>query len=108
MYLHFCPTWKYYLLQYFLSVGFLFLNHWQWFECYLTYGNSLLPEAMLCAFISTSDHEYKVIAKESFDFLLSKIFETGRLTIVSNKGWLMKNNKAEKKRKANRVITIVR
>jgi len=22
-------------------------NNWQWFESYLTYGNSILPEAML-------------------------------------------------------------
>jgi hypothetical protein len=71
-------------------------SNWQWFEGYLTYGNSLLPEAMLCAYMSTGNLEYKLIAKESFGFLLSKIFEDGKIKVVSNKGWLFKNNSPEK------------
>ncbi len=64
---------------------------WHWFEHYMTYGNSLLPEAMLCAFISTGKEEYKKIAMESFGFLLSKIFVDGRIKVVSNKGWHIKD-----------------
>jgi glycosyltransferase involved in cell wall biosynthesis len=66
-------------------------SEWLWFESYLTYGNSLLPEAMLCAYLSTNNNEYKRIAQESFDFLLSKIFINGTIKVISNKGWLTKN-----------------
>ena len=61
---------------------------WQWFESYLTYANSILPEAMLCAYLSTNIHSYKNIAKKSFDFLLSKIYRNGSIKVISNQGWL--------------------
>ena len=61
---------------------------WQWYESYLTYANSILPEAMLCAYLATNDAVYKEIAKKSFDFLLSKIYKSGRIRVISNKGWL--------------------
>lgn len=63
-------------------------DNWHWFESYMTYGNSVLPEALLCAYLSTNNLEYKNIAKEGFDFLLSKIFVHNQVKVVSNKGWL--------------------
>ncbi len=63
---------------------------WQWFESYLTYGNSILPEAMLCAYMATGELLYKEIAKSSFDFLLSKTFTEKSIKVISNKGWLQK------------------
>ncbi len=63
---------------------------WHWFESYLTYGNSVLPEALLCAWITTKDEMYKHVANESFKFLLSKIFIKGGIKVISNKGWLQK------------------
>ncbi len=63
-------------------------NNWAWFEGYLTYGNSILPEAMLCAWLTTGEPIYKEIAKASFDFLLSKIFTAKSIKVISNKGWL--------------------
>lgn len=63
---------------------------WSWFESYLTYGNSVLPEAMLCAFLSTGDATYKTVAKTSFDFLLTKIFNENSIKVISNKGWFHK------------------
>lgn len=65
---------------------------WLWYESYLTYGNSILPEAMLCAWLATENHLYKDVAKTSFDFLLSKIFTENRIKVISNKGWLHKEN----------------
>ncbi|HEV8283761.1 MAG TPA: glycosyltransferase [Chitinophagaceae bacterium] len=65
-------------------------NEWQWFESYLTYANSLLPEAILCAWIVTGEPIYKEIARTSFDFLLSKIFVNNSLKVISNKSWLYK------------------
>jgi hypothetical protein len=63
-------------------------ENWLWFESYMTYANSILPEALLCAWIATGDLQYKEIAKESFDFLLSKIFNGNNIKVISNKGWL--------------------
>lgn len=63
---------------------------WHWFESYLTYGNGVLPEALLCAWITTKDEMYKQVADESFKFLLSKIFSKGSIKVISNKGWLQK------------------
>lgn len=61
---------------------------WHWFEGYLTYANSLLPEALLCAWLATGNVIYKDIAKKSFDFLLSKTFRGNRIVVISNKKWL--------------------
>jgi hypothetical protein len=63
---------------------------WHWFESYLTYGNSILPEALLCAWFATGDTVYKNIAQKSFDFLLSKTFIGNSLSVISNKTWLHK------------------
>lgn len=67
-------------------------ENWKWYESYLTYGNSILPEAMLCAWKATGDVTYKEIAKTSFDFLLSKIFNKKGIKVISNNGWLHKGN----------------
>lgn len=70
-------------------------NEWQWFESYLTYANSLLPEAILCAWLMTDEPVYKEISKTSFDFLLSKIFIKNSIKVISNKGWLYKEGTPE-------------
>lgn len=65
-------------------------KEWAWFESYLTYGNSILPEALLCAWLATGEPIYKEIAKSSFDFLLSKTFKENTINVISNKCWLHK------------------
>ncbi|MBP0903166.1 glycosyltransferase [Mariniflexile gromovii] len=65
-------------------------NTWNWFEPYLTYANSVLPESLLYAWKATGDTRYKYIAKESFDFLLSKIFTEDCIRVISNQSWLIK------------------
>ncbi|MBK7446306.1 MAG: glycosyltransferase [Ignavibacteria bacterium] len=69
-------------------------NEWLWFESYLTYANSILPEAMLCAWSATGVDIYKEIAKSSFDFLMSKIFKEDCINVISNKNWLHKENES--------------
>ena len=69
-------------------------KNWQWFESYLTYANSILPEAMLCAWLATGESTYKEIARSSFDFLLSKTFGESSIKIISNKNWLHKGNES--------------
>jgi glycosyltransferase involved in cell wall biosynthesis len=67
---------------------------WQWYEGYLTYANSILPEAMLYAWLGTKDLIYKEIAIASFDFLLSQTFNENGIEVISNKSWLKKGGVA--------------
>lgn len=67
---------------------------WEWYESYLTYANSILPEALLCAWLETGNPEYKEIAKTSFDFLLSRTFNEAGIKVISNHGWLQKGEEA--------------
>lgn len=66
-------------------------GNWHWYERYLTYGNSIIPEAMLCAWLVIGDPIYKEISKLSFDFLLAKTFTKSRIKVISNQGWLHKD-----------------
>lgn len=68
---------------------------WKWFENYLTYGNGILPESMLYAYLTTSKPIYKRIALESLDFLLSKMFTSNGFKVISNNGWYHKGKKPE-------------
>jgi len=69
-------------------------KEWQWFESYLTYANSILPEGMLCAWLATGELMYKEIAKSSFDFLLSKTFTKNSIKVISNKSWLHRGDES--------------
>jgi glycosyltransferase involved in cell wall biosynthesis len=68
---------------------------WNWFESYLTYANSILPEAMLCAWLETGEQVYKETAKASFDFLLSLTFNDAGIKVVSNKSWMQKGQETD-------------
>ncbi len=69
--------------------------NWEWFEGYLTYANSIIPEAMLYAWLISGETIYKDIAISSFDFLLSQIFNDNGIEVISNKNWLVKGQEAE-------------
>lgn len=71
-------------------------EEWQWFEGYLTYANSVLPEALLLCYAMTGNETYKAIAKESFDFLLSQTFDENSIKIISNRSWLQRGGKRER------------
>jgi len=81
-------------------------NEWHWFEDYLTYSNSLMPEAMLCAYLSTNNEAYLSVAKESLEFLLSKIIVDGSLKVISNRGWLKKDTIRESIRGGEQPIDV--
>jgi glycosyltransferase involved in cell wall biosynthesis len=68
--------------------------NWQWFEGYLTYANSVLPEAMLYAWLLTDKPIYKEIAITTFNFLLSHTFNENGIEVISNKNWLQKGQEA--------------
>jgi glycosyltransferase involved in cell wall biosynthesis len=63
---------------------------WEWYESYMTYANSLVPEALLCAFEVSNHEPYRNIAKITFDFLLSHIYNEQGIKVISNKGWMRK------------------
>ena len=71
-------------------------DNWQWFEEYMTYANSILPEAILYGYLITGSIAHKKIAKQSFDFLLKTIFEDNKIKAISNKGWLHKNKQSNR------------
>jgi len=70
-------------------------GQWEWFEGYLTYANSVLPEAMLYAWLLTSDKDYKDIAISSFGFLLSRTYSEKGIEVISNKKWLVKDQEPD-------------
>ena len=63
---------------------------WEWFESYLTYANSILPEAMLYSWLLTGETIYKEIAISSLNFLLSLTFNKNGIEVISNRKWLQK------------------
>ena len=70
-------------------------NGWNWFEDSLTYGNSMLPWALLKAFRISNKVNLKETAKESLDFLASKTFsKEGYYKPIGSHGWLMRDGKA--------------
>lgn len=69
---------------------------WHWFESYMTYGNSILAEALLCAWELSGKKEHKEIAQTSFNFLLSKIMTKNGISVISNQGWLYRDKLTER------------
>lgn len=69
---------------------------WEWFENYLTYANSILPEAMLYAWLATGEKIYKDIAISSFNFLLAHTFNENGIEVISNKSWYRKGQKPDR------------
>ena len=41
----------------------------------------------MCAYLATHNDEFRSIALESFDFLLTKLFANKQLRLISNQGW---------------------
>ena len=64
---------------------------WQWFEPYLTYSNSKLPEALFYAYEATKNPKYLGIAERSFNFLISKTFDQDTSIPIGQRGWYFKD-----------------
>ncbi len=69
-------------------------KEWEWFEGYLTYANSIMPEAMLYSWLLTGDPVYKEIAISSFKFLLLHTFNENGIEVISNTKWLLRGEEA--------------
>ncbi|OXA78587.1 Glycosyltransferase involved in cell wall bisynthesis [Flavobacterium aquidurense] len=70
-------------------------SDWKWFENYMTYGNGILPESMLFAYLVTNKPIYKKVAMDSLDFLMSKMFINKNFKVISNNGWLHRGSEAK-------------
>lgn len=69
-------------------------SNWKWFECAITYGNAVLPEAMIMAYQITGITAFRTTAEESFAFLCSKTFTSNHMKMISNKTWFHKDDMA--------------
>jgi len=68
---------------------------WRWFEKSMTYGNAMLPWALLKASRICSIAGLQNVAKESLDFLISITFSnTNYFKPIGNQGWLQVNGNA--------------
>lgn len=73
--------------QYNLNIG----SGWNWYEDSLTYGNSMLPWALLRAYKVSGNPALKHTAKESLDFLASQTFDrAGYYKPIGSHGWLLR------------------
>ncbi|MCW3462186.1 glycosyltransferase [Chitinophaga nivalis] len=66
-------------------------ENWHWYEAYLTYGNAVLPEAMMMGYQITGEEKYRTVAMESLEFLCSKTFTDSYMKVISNKTWYHKH-----------------
>ncbi|MBN2595663.1 MAG: glycosyltransferase family 4 protein [Marinifilaceae bacterium] len=68
-------------------------DDWRWFEPFLTYDNAMLPLALLHAAEIHNDDQIRKTAFSSMNFLISKTFINGYLSIIGNDGWYEKGGK---------------
>jgi len=66
-------------------------DKWHWFEGYLTYSNSKLPEALFYSYLATKEKKYLDVAQKTLDFLSSITFDDGIFAPIGQNGWYMKN-----------------
>jgi len=71
-------------------------QEWRWFEEYMTYSNSRLPESLLYAYLATKDEKYLDVGRKSLDFLVSVTFENGVFEPIGQSGWYSRNGKKAK------------
>ncbi|MEK4037584.1 glycosyltransferase [Paenibacillus sp. FSL L8-0493] len=68
---------------------------WNWFEDSITYGNSMLPWALLRAYLISGNKNLRETAKESLDFLASTTFSSkGYYKPIGSHGWLLRDGLA--------------
>jgi len=63
---------------------------WYWFESFLTYGNAILPLAMMHAAAVTGLDDFRRAAVGTMNFLTDTMIIDGRLEVIGNNGWYTK------------------
>ncbi|WP_298740190.1 glycosyltransferase [uncultured Chitinophaga sp.] len=65
---------------------------WKWFEPSLTYGNAVLPEAMMMSWQISGNPAWLQTAKESLHFLCARTFTDNYMKVINNKTWYHKHD----------------
>jgi glycosyltransferase involved in cell wall biosynthesis len=65
-----------------------FTATWKWIEPGITYGNAVIPEALLLCHLATGHAVYREVARTTFDFLLDHTFQGEEFRSISNISWL--------------------
>lgn len=76
-----------------VGVAAHFSTDWNWIEPEMTYGNAVIPEALLIGFLATGDKLYERTARATLDFLVEHTFLNGKFRGISNFGWMKKGRK---------------
>jgi glycosyltransferase involved in cell wall biosynthesis len=66
-------------------------DNWKWFEPKFTHAASIIPGALLNTWLISGDLVFKDIAKESFEFLYSRMFNNYTIDIKSREEWIAEN-----------------
>lgn len=83
---------RYYLLDSLISkYDSVSEENWKWFEPYLTYNNSRIPEALFESQDYDKQGRAKEIARESLEFLTNVLFIDGKLVPIGQEKWHMKD-----------------
>ncbi len=69
------------------------VEDWKWFEPYLTYSNSKLPESLFLAYNITDNNQYLKTAEVSLRFLISQTFNNSTFAPIGQKNWYIKGQK---------------
>lgn len=70
-------------------------SEWKWFEPQMTYANGLLPWALFMSFRVQKRQETMEAAKDSLDFLISKMDgKDGVIRPIGNRGWCDQQKRA--------------
>ena len=65
---------------------------WFWYEPYLTYGNAIIPEALVSIGNFLNHQEMIEIAEKSMQFLCRQLFKNNYMQLISNKTWFDRGN----------------
>ena len=63
---------------------------WKWFEPYLTYSNSKLPESLFLAYIITNNNRYLKVAETSLRFLMTQTFKNSTFVPIGQDKWYIR------------------
>ena len=66
-------------------------EEWRWFEQYLTYANSIIPEAIFEAAMVDGSERLRKVAQDSINFLTRTHFIDGKLVPIGQDGWFKRN-----------------
>ena len=68
-------------------------GNWKWFEPVLTYDNGMLCHALFLAGNLLGEEMYKLIGRESCEFLLSHIYNGENFSFIGQNGWYPRDGK---------------